>query len=157
MRRASAWLSFPAAWLALVAASAVIAGVAYGLLAPDEGGVGPWVWGSVVAALLLGVIGGALWPDPVKVAWMGAVVWPVVVSISAFVSWYRGSPPEEGTGGLGLVIGVLLVITVVPMFAGALFGHALRRSPFATPAFLFGGAALVAGVLWLMDNVPSFS
>ena len=151
--RASAWLSFPAAWVALVAVFAVIGGVAYGFLAADEGGVGLWLLGSVVATLLLGVIGGALWPDPVKVTWMGALVWSVVLSISAYGAYYRGSSPEEGSGGLGLVIGLLFVITVIPMLAGALLGHELRRTPLAMTAFLFGGAALVAGVLWLIQQL----
>ena len=108
--------------------------------------------GSIVATLQLGVNGGALWPDPVKVAWMGSVVWAVVVPISAYVAYNRGVAEEE-SGGLDLVIGLLFVITVIPMFAGAFLGHELRRSPFATPALMLGGAALVAVVLWLMQKL----
>ncbi|HSL64200.1 MAG TPA: hypothetical protein VK874_06025, partial [Gaiellaceae bacterium] len=64
-------------WLALVAASAFTVGVASGFLAPDDANAlfRPVVLGSVAAGLLLGVVGGALWLHPGKVAWMGAAVW----------------------------------------------------------------------------------
>jgi hypothetical protein len=159
VRRASARLPFPEGWLALVAIPALIGGVAIGFLAPFEanGLLRPVVLGSAVAGLLLGAIGGALWPDPVKLAWMGALEWSVVLSISAHLSWYRGSLPEEESGGLGLVIGFVFVITVVPIFAGALLGHELRRSPLATSAAFLGGAAFLATVLWFMERLLSFS
>lgn len=155
VRPASAGLPFPTGWLALVGVPALVVGAVGGYVSPD-GPVWLAVLGNAVAGLLFGVVGGALWPEPVKLAWMGALEWSVVLLISAHVSYYRGWADEE-SGGLGLVIGFVFVITFVPMFFGALLGHELRRSPVATSAAVLGGAAFMASLLWLMDRLLSFS
>lgn len=159
IRRASSRRHFPEAWLALVAALALIAGVVTGVLAPDEanGLLRPVVVGSAAAGLLLGVVGGVLWADAVKLAWMGALAWSVVFSVVAHVAWYGGSLPEEESGGLGQVIGFVFVITFVPVFLGALLGHELQRSPRTTSAAVIGGAAFVTGLLWLLGKLLNLS
>jgi hypothetical protein len=155
VRWAYAGFPFPVGWLALVAASALIGGAAIGFLAPDT--LRPWVVGSAGAGLLLGALGGALWLAPGKVAWMGAAVWSVVLSISAHVAWYRGSVPEDEAGGLGQVIGFVFVITVVPLFAGALIGRGLRRAPLATSAVVLGAPALLTCLVWLTLKLLNIS
>ena len=110
----------------------------------------PVVLGSATVGVLLGVVGGVLRLDPAKVAWMGAAVWSVALTISAHVSWYRGGVPDEEWRGVGQVVGFVFVITVVPLFAGALIGQGLRRAPFATSAVVLGGPALLTCLVWLM-------
>ena len=154
-RWAYAGFPFPVGWLALVAAAALIVGIGVGFLAPDQ--LRPLVLASAAAGLLLGVVGGALWLDPVKEAWMGAAVWSVVLSIAYAVSYSRGRLPEEETGGLGVVIGLVFVITVVPLFAGALLGRALRGSPLATSAIVLGGTGFLTCGLWLMLKLLNLS
>jgi hypothetical protein len=45
----------------------------------------------------------------------------------------------------------------VPIFAGALIGHGLRRAPLATSAVVLGGPALLTCLVWLMLKLLNIS
>src|SRR5262249_7817361 len=107
-------LAYPEVWLLIVALPAVAYGITVGRIYPNGGSLPTLLWAgaSAAAGAVSGLLGGFIFMRVRGLAALGAAEWAVCFVLAWELSSYGGlGHIDDDSGGLGLVIVVVFVVT----------------------------------------------
>jgi hypothetical protein len=127
-------LAYPEVWLLIVALPAVAYGITVGRIYREGDSLPTLLWAgaSAVAGAVLGLLGGFIFARVRGLAALGAVEWAACFVLALELSSYGGHIRDD-SGGLGLVVAVVFVVTFVPMIVAAFLASSVRPAPWTGP------------------------
>ena len=128
-------LAYPEVWLLIVALPAIAYGITVGRIYPNGASLPTLLWAgaSAVAGAVLGLLGGFIFTRVRGLATLGAAEWAACFVLALGLSSYSGHIPANDSGGLGLVIFVVFLVTFVPMIVAAFIASSVRSASLTSP------------------------